>query len=71
MRADLIDLARTAGRADAVVAFVPEASMGTALEMWKRIINSGGHHDFAADHNWWLRVFRRACWRPGRVSRFC
>ncbi|HZY42606.1 MAG TPA: MoaD/ThiS family protein [Anaerolineae bacterium] len=34
-RRTLIDLARTAGRADAVVAFVPEASMGTALEMWE------------------------------------
>ena len=33
-RRTLIDLARAAGRADAVVAFVPEASMGTALEMW-------------------------------------
>ena len=34
-RRTLIDLVRTAGRADAVVAFVPEASMGTALEMWE------------------------------------
>jgi hypothetical protein len=34
-RRTLIELARTAGSADAVVAFVPEASMGTALEMWE------------------------------------
>jgi hypothetical protein len=34
-RRTLIDLARLAGRVDAVVAFVPEASMGTALEMWE------------------------------------
>lgn len=33
-RQTLIELAQEAGRADAVVAFVPEASMGTALEMW-------------------------------------
>jgi sulfur carrier protein ThiS len=34
-RHTLIDLAREAGRADALIAFVPEASMGTALEMWE------------------------------------
>lgn len=34
-RRTLIDLAQTAGRADAAVVFVPEASMGTALEMWE------------------------------------
>lgn len=34
-RRTLIDLARLAGQVDAVVAFVPEASMGTALEMWE------------------------------------
>ncbi len=34
-RRTLIDLARLAGQTDAVVAFVPEASMGTALEMWE------------------------------------
>jgi sulfur carrier protein ThiS len=33
-RRTLIEMAKTAGRSDAVVAFVPEASMGTALEMW-------------------------------------
>jgi molybdopterin converting factor small subunit len=34
-RRTLIDLAKQAGRADVVIAFVPEASMGTALEMWE------------------------------------
>ena len=34
-RQTLIGLAKEAGRADVVIAFVPEASMGTALEMWE------------------------------------
>ncbi len=34
-RRTLISLAQTASQADAVVVFVPEASMGTALEMWE------------------------------------
>ena len=34
-RRTLIDLAKEAGRADALIAFLPEASMGTALEMWE------------------------------------
>jgi molybdopterin converting factor small subunit len=34
-RRTLIDLALAAGQADAVVVFVPKASMGTALEMWE------------------------------------
>jgi molybdopterin converting factor small subunit len=34
-RRTLIGLAQEAGRADVVIAFVPEASMGTALEMWE------------------------------------
>ncbi len=34
-RRTLIELAEKAGRSDVVVAFVPEASMGTALEMWE------------------------------------
>ncbi len=34
-RRTLIGLAQTASWADAVVVFVPEASMGTALEMWE------------------------------------
>jgi hypothetical protein len=38
-RRTLIDLAEEAGRSDVVVAFVPEASMGTALEMWQAYRN--------------------------------
>ncbi len=34
-RATLIGMAAAAGAADAVVAYVPAASMGTALEMWE------------------------------------
>ena len=34
-RRTLIALAQTAGQADAIVVYVPEASMGTALEMWE------------------------------------
>jgi molybdopterin converting factor small subunit len=34
-RRTLVALAQTAGQADAIVVFVPEASMGTALEMWE------------------------------------
>ncbi len=38
-RQTLIILAREAGRADALIAYVPEASMGTALEMWEAYHN--------------------------------
>ena len=34
-RRTLVALAQAAGQADAVVVYVPEASMGTALEMWE------------------------------------
>ncbi|HTP08509.1 MAG TPA: MoaD/ThiS family protein [Anaerolineae bacterium] len=34
-RRTLIALAQTAGQSDAAVVYVPEASMGTALEMWE------------------------------------
>jgi len=34
-RRTLIDLTQEAGRVDVLIAFVPEASMGTALEMWE------------------------------------
>jgi hypothetical protein len=34
-KATLLEMANLASRADLVVAYVPEASMGTALEMWK------------------------------------
>ena len=33
-RRTLIEMAELAAKADCVVAYVPEASMGTALEMW-------------------------------------
>ena len=34
-RRTLLGLAHMAGQCDAVVAYVPEASMGTAIEMWQ------------------------------------
>jgi molybdopterin converting factor small subunit len=52
-RRTLIDLAQAAGRADAVIAYVPEASMGTALEMWEA--HRAGRPIFAISplqHNW-------------------
>ncbi len=38
-RRTLIDLTQEAGRVDVLIAFVPEASMGTALEMWEAYQN--------------------------------
>ena len=38
-RQTLIILAKEAGRADVMIAYVPEASMGTALEMWEAYHN--------------------------------
>ena len=38
-RQTLIVLAQEAGRADVMIAYVPEASMGTALEMWEAYHN--------------------------------
>lgn len=55
-RRTLTDLAQTAGQADAAVVFVPEASMGTALEMWEAY--RGGKPIFAISpliHNWVVR----------------
>lgn len=52
-RQTLIDLAKEAGRADCVIAFVPEASMGTALEMYEAYAN--GRPVFTISpltHNW-------------------
>ena len=34
-KATLLEMADLAGQADLVVAFAPEASMGTAIEMWE------------------------------------
>jgi molybdopterin converting factor small subunit len=55
-RRTLIALAQTAGQADAVVVYVPEASMGTALEMWEAY--RGGKPIFAISpliYNWVVR----------------
>jgi sulfur carrier protein ThiS len=55
-RRTLIALAQTAGQADAIVVFVPEASMGTALEMWEAY--RGGKPIFAISsliYNWVVR----------------
>ena len=52
----LIALAQTAGQADAAVVFLPEASMGTALEMWEAY--RGGKPIFAISpliYNWVVR----------------
>jgi molybdopterin converting factor small subunit len=55
-RHTLIELAHTAGQADAAVVFVPEASMGTALEMWEAY--RGGKPVYAISpliYNWVVR----------------
>jgi len=55
-RRTLIALAQAAGQVDAVVVFVPEASMGTALEMWEAY--RGGKPIFAISplvYNWVVR----------------
>jgi molybdopterin converting factor small subunit len=55
-RRTLIALAQTAGQADAAVVYVPEASMGTALEMWEAYHH--GRPVFAVSplvHNWVVR----------------
>jgi molybdopterin converting factor small subunit len=55
-RHTLITLAQTAGQADAAVVFVPEASMGTALEMWEAYRD--GKPIFAISplvHNWVIK----------------
>jgi hypothetical protein len=38
-QATLLELARTAGESDVVVAYLPQASMGTALEMYEAYQN--------------------------------
>lgn len=52
----LFAMAQAAGQADAVVVFLPEASMGTALEMWEA--HRGGKPIFAISpliYNWVVR----------------
>jgi molybdopterin converting factor small subunit len=59
-RQTLITLARIAGQADAVIAFVPEASMGTALEIWEAYHH--GRPVFAISpltHNWVIKLATR------------
>ncbi len=52
-RQTLIELANEAGRADAVVAYVPEASMGTALEIWEAYRNQRPIFTISSMiHNW-------------------
>jgi sulfur carrier protein ThiS len=55
-RRALIGLAQAAGQADAVVVYVPEASMGTALEIWSAY--QAGKPIFAISplvYNWVIR----------------
>ena len=55
-RRTLIALAQTAGQTDAAVVYVPEASMGTALEIWEAY--RGGKPIFAISplrYNWVVR----------------
>jgi nucleoside 2-deoxyribosyltransferase len=55
-RRTLIALAQTASQSDVVVVYVPEASMGTALEMWEAY--RGGKPIFAISplaYNWVVR----------------
>mgnify|MGYP000200466149 CR=1 FL=1 len=52
-RETLIGMAATAGAADAVVAYVPSASMGTALEMWEAYHHSKPVFTISPlRHNW-------------------
>ncbi len=69
-RQTLITLAREAGRADAVVAFVPEASMGTALEIWEAY--HGGHPVFTISplaHNWVIKCLSTRVFQD--LDEFC
>ncbi len=66
----LIDLAQTAGRADATVVFLPEASMGTALEMWEAY--RGGKPIFAISpliYNWVVRCLATRVFTS--IEEFC
>lgn len=69
-RRTLIAMAQTAGQADAVVVFVPEASMGTALEMWEAYRN--GKPIFAISpltHNWVIKCLSTR--RFATLDEFC
>ena len=69
-RRTLIALAQTAGQSDAVVVFVPEASMGTALEMWEAY--RGGKPIFAISplaYNWVVRCLATRIF--ANIEEFC
>jgi molybdopterin converting factor small subunit len=69
-RHTLITLAQTAGQADAAVVFVPEASMGTALEMWEAY--RGGKPIFAISpliYNWVVRCLATRVF--ANIEEFC
>jgi molybdopterin converting factor small subunit len=69
-RRTLITLAQTAGQADAAVVFVPEASMGTALEMWEAY--RGGKPIFAISpliYNWVVRCLATRVF--ANIEEFC
>lgn len=69
-RTTLITLAQTAGEADAVVVFVPEASMGTALEMGEAY--RGGKPIFAISplvHNWVIKCLSTRVFAT--IDEFC
>lgn len=69
-RRTLIDMAKAAGGSDAVVAFVPEASMGTALEMWAAYEN--GRPIFTISpliHNWVVKCLSARIFAD--VESFC
>ena len=69
-RRTLIALAQTAAQSDAVVVFVPEASMGTALEMWEAY--RGGKPIFAISplaYNWVVRCLATRIFAD--IEEFC
>ncbi len=69
-RETLIAMARAAGEADAMIAFVPEASMGTALEMWEA--HHQGRPIFTIStlmHNWVVKCLSTRLFQD--VDEFC
>jgi len=56
----LLEMAQEAARADVLIAYVPEASMGTAVEMWQAYRHGSW---FSPSHPWpitgWLGFCRR------------
>jgi molybdopterin converting factor small subunit len=69
-RRTLIALTQIAGQSDAAVVFVPEASMGTALEMWEAY--RGGKPIFAISpliYNWVVRCLATRVF--ANIEEFC